>query len=377
MFISNIETISAMRELFGKKIAFMHKCISKASSPEKKQKYAKVAKFLQMKVQHTMFVQQEGMNIFEALKERATIKPTEQALNDPQLDSFTNLEAYNLTNKYLSVYNQSLLWHDLGRAAEFDRNANPTGIDHAAISKRMAEKRSNNAMLILAIRNHGYPTNEAMYQECEASPLYQMLTEEEKRACKIISLLVRDADKLGNWKTFVKQGITREVTQRIKPEIFRDCVSIGNYEMQCIRENTPINYSKYTNFSGVHVAHMMWASDMALKSTKEAAIKGNYVSGLIEYMDEVARDDTALRVKAKKPGAVEDYAEFLNQTAEVFKIFSNRGWISPQDKFNSVEHYKSFMDRLKKTNYATPRVLVTGMQRYVQNNLPPHSNHER
>ena len=201
----------------------------------------------------------------------------------------------------------------------------PTGIDHAVVSKDLAEKYTADAMVLLAIRNHGYSTNKTMYAECEAQPQFKRLTAEQKKACKIISLLVRDADKLGNWKTFVNQGINREITRRIKPEVFRSQVSIGDYEMDCVRSNQPINYSRYSNFSGVQIAHMMWSSDMALQATFNVAAKGNFVKGMIDYMDEVARDDTALKIKNGEKDAFEDYSRFLEQTGEVYNIFCRAG----------------------------------------------------
>lgn len=205
-----------------------------------------------------------------------------------------------------------------------------------------------------------------MYAECEAQPQFKRLTAEQKKACKIISLLVRDADKLGNWKTFVNQGINREITRRIKPEVFRSQVSIGDYEMDCVRSNQPINYSRYSNFSGVQIAHMMWSSDMALQATFNAAAKGNFVKGMIDYMDEVARDDTALKIKNGEKDAFEDYSRFLEQTGEVYNIFAERGWINRDESFNKLQRIQSFKKRLSTPGYENPVVLTNGMQRYTQ-----------
>lgn len=375
MFISNADSIPALRDTFAQKINYMHSCAKKTKNPEKRKRYKSVAKFMQMKVQHTMFVHKEGISILNALEQAAKEAPRENALSDTNLKPISNREAYNLTNKYLKVYNKALLWHDLGRIAEFDDQAMPTGIDHAAVSKDLAKKYTDDAMVLLAIRNHGFTTNKKMYEECEASPLFENLTAEQKKACKVISLLVRDADKLGNWKTFVNQGINREVTRRIKPEIFRSQVSAGDYEMECVRNNQPINYSLYGNFTGVQLAHMMWSSDIAFQATSKAAAKGNYVKGMIDYMDEVARDDTALKIKNGEKNAFEDYGHFLKQTSEVFNIFTKRGWIAENEKFNSLDRIQTFKKRLNTPNFANPTVLTNGMQRY--SNPQPQRLHER
>lgn len=366
MFISNADSIPALRDTFAKKINFMRECAAKTADPEKRKKYNGVAKFMQMKVQHTMFVHKEGMNILNSLKKSAQEAPEANALNDANLPPVSNKEAFELTSKYLKVYNKALLWHDLGRTAEFDDHAMPTGIDHAVVSKDLAEKYTADAMVLLAIRNHGYSTNKTMYAECEAQPQFKRLTAEQKKACKIISLLVRDADKLGNWKTFVNQGINREITRRIKPEVFRSQVSIGDYEMDCVRSNQPINYSRYSNFSGVQIAHMMWSSDMALQATFNVAAKGNFVKGMIDYMDEVARDDTALKIKNGEKDAFEDYSRFLEQTGEVYNIFAERGWINRDESFNKLQRIQSFKKRLSTPGYENPVVLTNGMQRYTQ-----------
>lgn len=366
MFISNADSIPALRDTFAKKINFMRECAAKTADPEKRKKYNGVAKFMQMKVQHTMFVHKEGMNILNSLKKSAQEAPEANALNDANLPPVSNKEAFELTSKYLKVYNKALLWHDLGRTAEFDDHAMPTGIDHAVVSKDLAEKYTADAMVLLAIRNHGYSTNKTMYAECEAQPQFKRLTAEQKKACKIISLLVRDADKLGNWKTFVNQGINREITRRIKPEVFRSQVSIGDYEMDCVRSNQPINYSRYSNFSGVQIAHMMWSSDTALQATFNAAAKGNFVKGMIDYMDEVARDDTALKIKNGEKDAFEDYSRFLEQTGEVYNIFAERGWINRDESFNKLQRIQSFKKRLSTPGYENPVVLTNGMQRYTQ-----------
>lgn len=366
MFISNADSIPALRDTFAKKINFMRECAAKTADPEKRKKYNGVAKFMQMKVQNTMFVHKEGMNILNSLKKSAQEAPEANALNDANLPPVSNKEAFELTSKYLKVYNKALLWHDLGRTAEFDDHAMPTGIDHAVVSKDLAEKYTADAMVLLAIRNHGYSTNKTMYAECEAQPQFKRLTAEQKKACKIISLLVRDADKLGNWKTFVNQGINREITRRIKPEVFRSQVSIGDYEMDCVRSNQPINYSRYSNFSGVQIAHMMWSSDMALQATFNAAAKGNFVKGMIDYMDEVARDDTALKIKNGEKDAFEDYSRFLEQTGEVYNIFAERGWINRDESFNKLQRIQSFKKRLSTPGYENPVVLTNGMQRYTQ-----------
>lgn len=39
---------------------------------------------------------------------------------------------------------------------------------------------------------------------------------------------------------------------------------------------------------------------MALQATFNAAAKGNFVKGMIDYMDEVARDDTALKNQKRR-----------------------------------------------------------------------------
>ena len=80
MFISNADSIPALRDTFAKKINFMRECAAKTADPEKKKKYNGVAKFMQMKVQHTMFVHKEGMNILNSLKKIRTGSSQSQCL---------------------------------------------------------------------------------------------------------------------------------------------------------------------------------------------------------------------------------------------------------------------------------------------------------
>ena len=363
--VSIDEGIQLLRDTYGRKIDYLLKCSKNPSfSAERRKLASQVATFMKMKLQHTMFVQKEGMNILQMLKNSAENNPDAFALNDQNLDTFTNVEAYELARKYLSAYRLALLWHDLGRTQEFDDNCSPTRVDHAVCSREMLEKRNADNLLVLVVRNHGYNTNRTMYEFCEKEPAYQAFSDEQKKACKLLSLLVRDADKLGNWKTFVRQGVNREVAKRIKPEIFRDKVSLGAYEMSCVHKNIPVDYSKYSNFSGIQVAHLMWAADMAFQSTKEAAIKGNFVEGMLDYMREVAQDDTALKIAQNDVGAISDYQLFLQQQNDIFHVFQSRGWIDKSKNFDPLKELKNFQVRLKHKNFAVPRVLTTGLARY-------------
>lgn len=364
-FVSPLEGIALLREVFGKKIAFLEACAKNPTFSSQRRDLAKrVATFMKMKLQHTMFVHKEGMNILQMLQKASLENPRAQALIDTSLDAFSNAQAYNLAMKFVHVYNKALLWHDLGRVAEFDENLKPTGIDHAVVSREILEEKKAEEMVVLIVRNHGYQTNKKMYEMCEKDPLFALFTEEEQKACKLLSLMVRDADKLGNWRTFVRQGINREITQRIKPEIFRNQVSIGSYEMECVRNNMPVDYAKYSNFSGVQIAHIMWSADMAFGSTKEAAIKSGLVDGMLSYMNEVAQDDTAKAISKKETGAIEDYQKFLRQTKEAFQIFQKNGWISSHSEFDNVEILNSFIKRLKTKNFVRPHVLTNGLRRY-------------
>ncbi len=364
-FVSPLEGITLLKEVFGKKIAFLEACaVNQTFSSQRRDLAKRVSTFMKMKLQHTIFVHKEGMNILQMLQKAASESPNAQTLIDTTLDTFTNVQAYNLAMKFIHVYNKALLWHDIGRVAEFDEDLKPTGIDHAVASREMLEQKKAQAMVILVVRNHGYQTNKQMYEMCEKEPLFALFTEEEQKACKLLSLLVRDADKLGNWKTFVRQGINREITQRIKPEVFRDQVSIGDYEMDCVRNNMPIDYTKYSNFSGVQVAHIMWSADMAFVPTKEAAIKSGLVDGMLSYMNEVAQDDTAIAFKNKGIRSVEDYQKFLGQTKEIFQIFQKKDWIASDNKFNTTQIFNTFKQRLKTKNFARPHVLTNGLRRY-------------
>ena len=370
--VSVSEGIQLLRDTYGKKIRYMTACAQNPSFSKERQKLAlDVATFMKMKLQHTMFVQKEGMNILQMLKTNAHKNPTAAALNDLSLDDYTNQEAYFLAQKYFKTYNLALLWHDLGRTQEFDDNCLPTRVDHALSSREMLESRKTDAMLVLIVRNHGYSTNKNMYEYCEKEPAFQTFSKEEKRACKLLSLMVRDADKLGNWKTFAKQGVTREVVKRIKLEIYRDKVSIGSYEMSCVLQNVPIDYSQYSNFSGIQLAHLMWSADMALVSTKEAAIKGNFVEEMLDYMREVAQDDTALKVAQNDLSAVPDYQLFLKQQHNIFEMFQKRGRIEKSKKFDSQKEFEALQKRLKMKNFAVPRVQTTGLVRYNTITLPP------
>lgn len=364
-FTTPHEGIALLREIFIKKISYFQACANNNFfSSERRELANRITNFMKMKLQHTMFVQKEGVNILRTLEKLAVENPTGHALIDTDLDNFTNIEAFKLAGKYLSVYNKALLWHDLGRVAEFDDDLKPRQIDHAVVSREILEQKKEQDMVILIVRNHGYHTNRQMYEKCEQEAVFLTLSPEEKRACKLLSLMVRDADKLGNWKTFVRQGINREITRKIKPEVSRSCVSVGQYEMDCVRNNKSVDYSKYTNFTGVQIAHIMWSSDMAFTSTKDAAIEGGLVEGMLEYMNEVAQDDTAMAIQKAIPNALEDYQLFLEQQREVFHIMKKSGWISPLRSLNTEKIYNVFLKRLQSPNYATPRVLTNGLRRY-------------
>lgn len=366
------EGIALVREIFGPKITYFESCAcNHLLEMEKREQARRITGFMKMKLQHTMFVQMEGMNILKMLEDAAFKYPQEQALIDSSLDSVSTQQAYQLVKKYIHFYNKALLWHDLGRVDEFDESLKPTGINHAVKSSEILEKKKIDPMIILIVRNHGYPTNSQMYEICKKEPAYADFSAEEKKACLLLSLMVRDADKLGNWKAFVRQGINREITQRIKPAMFRPQVSISPYEMSCIRKNIPIDYARYTNFSGVQLAHLMWSVDMAFKATKKAAIEGMWVEGMLDYMNEVAQDDTAIFVKQNKVDALSDYQLFLKQIKEIFVLFQEHGWISSQKELDISHILKSFLKRLETANFDMPRVLTNGLKRYVdlQDNL--------
>lgn len=141
------EGILLLRNTYGKKIKYLLKCAKNPSFSDERKKLAlQVATFMKMKLQHTMFVQKEGMNILYMLKKSAEENPEALALNDKSLDTFTNTEAYNLAQKYLPTYRLALLWHDLGRTQEFDDNFLPTRVDHAVCSREMLEKINADAL---------------------------------------------------------------------------------------------------------------------------------------------------------------------------------------------------------------------------------------
>ncbi len=367
------QAMNALRAEYNGHIQKMREAAAFSHAPDEKKKYEDVMRFFQMKAQHSMYVYFEGMNILKNLEKQALEHPDEPALVEQRWGTATNKEAFTLIQKNQDCLVNSLLLHDLGRVAEFDDKGNPTRLNHVVQSREMLPRYMDDPMTAVAILNHGYPTNDKMLTEQEKDPLFTGLTDEQKKACTLISFVIRDADKLGNWKAFVNQGINRSITARIHPDISREGkeVSVGTYEMSCVEKGVPVDYSQYTNFTGVQVAHMMWATDVALNATKKAAIQGQYVKGLIDYMIEVAEDETALSVvrastEEQKEAYMSDFRKLILQSQKIFNRFTQIGYIARDDQFKSVACLQHLSDRLLKPYPARPIVQTTGLQRYVQ-----------
>lgn len=367
------QAMNALRAEYNGHIQKMREAAAFSHAPDEKKKYEDVMRFFQMKAQHSMYVYFEGMNILKNLEKQAQDHPSSPALVDQRWGKVTNKEAFDLIQKHQDCLVNALLLHDLGRVAEFDDKGNPTRLNHVVQSREMLPRYMDDAMTAVAILNHGYPTNDKMLIEQEKDPLFTGLTDEQKKACTLISFVIRDADKLGNWKAFVDQGISRTITARIHPDISREKkeVSVGTYEMSCVEKGVPVDYSRYTNFTGVQVAHMMWATDMALNATKNAAIQGQYIKGLIDYMIEVAEDETAVSVvgattKEQKEAHLNDFRKLVIQSQKIFNRFTQIGYIDQADRFKSVSYLQHLSDRLLKPYAACPIVQTTGLQRYVQ-----------
>ena len=344
-------------------------------NPAIKQKLLEAATFMKMKLQHTYFVRSDGVEIFNKLKEAAAANPKGSCCIDSNLEPISSARAFYLAEKYMFQYNRALLWHDLGRIHDLGPNGSGTGKSHPVESEILANeiyKRESikDDLTVLIIRNHGYSSNIQTITECRKRPEFLELTDEEQEACIILSLMVRDADKLGNWKTFVKQGINRAVENNIKDKILLCTVAPNYYEYTQVMAGKTIDYSKYMNFTGVQLAHIMWYSDFALAPTKEAALGGGYIEGMIIYMNEVAQDDVCRSIFDTVTDTVvilSDYKLFLTRIYRIFQELQSRGWIAETAVFDTMAHITALHNRLDKPNFEKPRVYTNGLKRYVKN----------
>ena len=82
-FVSPMEGIALLREIFGKKIAYLQACAQNENFiKERRELASRVATFMKMKLQHTMFVHKEGMNILQVLQKASAENPKSPALID-------------------------------------------------------------------------------------------------------------------------------------------------------------------------------------------------------------------------------------------------------------------------------------------------------
>lgn len=355
--------------------------------------------FLEMKSKHhTQEVVEEGQHLASLIATRAQISPSRNIFCNPAVPYTSYIQAQNILNQYAQVYECSLWWHDLGRALERDNMGRPTGLRHAEQCYFLAQKNMPDSpeaiMTRLIILNHSYgsyrqmidtltgtlPKEKLSQADQQAIEEYASLSTDQKQACLVLSCLVRDADKLGNWRAFGKAGINRNIAANIPDSLYKNKVYSSPYEMDQVLEYKSINYSQYKNFTGVQLAHMCWASDFALHLSKEIAIINKYMLKMIGYMIDVAEDDTCRYLSEAAPANslidvskggihqvyLEYHRKFLKQVEIVFKTFRKYGWISPETTFDLSAFWTRLLVRLEDKDYAKPRVLTNGIQRYAE-----------
>ena len=322
--------------------------------------------FVKMKAIHSSHVFGAGTDILESMREAAETNPDGLAMTNDEniLKGLTNKQTFEIVKKYMADYEFALMGHDIGRCFEHDDKGTPNFKLHPYLSFQNTPQLSDVARL--AIINHGYPTagdmyakldsrDEAVQASCskghaewmktlqlEAHEKYQAMTYEQKIATALISNMVRDADKLGNWRGVVAWG-QQEDTPTMRriydlPHGRKGTIALADSEMRAARENRVINYYKdCTNFNGMNLAVLMWSADFSLQSTSQTAAKSNLALDLINYMDEWSRQHAAEDKKS------EEYAQFLKQLGEIFNIFQERGFIGSKDKFDIAERMKTYM----------------------------------
>ena len=377
-----------MQGSYALKISTLGQAKQKETDPERIKKLDDAILFLKMKAVHTAHVYDAGMDIFTSLKEVAKTNPDAPAMTNQidNLQGITNKQAFEIVSKYFSDYEHALVGHDIGRAYEHDDQGNPNFKLHPHLSYENTQNLSDVARI--AILNHTYPSQKDMFAkvnsvesakeakdthghadwmsgiQIDAYKRYQALSGEDKRATMLISNMIRDADKLGNWRGVVAWGDNENTPtmQRVfqAPHGRKGTFTLSEREMGAMRENRTLNYYQdVTNFNGMMLAVLQWSPDFALEVTKDAAAKSNLALGLVDYMDEYAQN---MAHKQKQP---DEYNTFLGQLGEVFDTYKQRGFIGKEDTFDADKRQQTF-NQVTAGKLKRPPLALDGIRR----NLP-------
>jgi len=286
----------------------------------------------------------------------------------------------------LSDYENALWGHDIGRAYEHDDLGNQNGKLHPYLSYENSGLMSDVARI--AILNHTYTTAADMYEkmnsrevasqakgnpkdidwmselQLDAFGRFQKLSEDKKIATLLVSNMLRDADKLGNWKGLNKFGHQEETPTMRKiydsAKGREGTFSLAESEMNAMRDGRLLKYFEdITNFNGMNLAVLMWIHDMALTSTKNAAAnpKSNLALGLVNYMDEYAQQ---MAVSQNNPA---EYKKFLTQLYEVFENIKKHGFIAEGEQFGRISRENRLADILS-GKLKVPTLTLDGIKKY-------------
>lgn len=380
-----------MRNSYAAKISILGKNRARETDPERIKKIDEALLFLKMKAIHTSYVYDEGINIYKSLSEAAKANPNASAMTNPidVLSGITNKQAFEIAQKYFADYENALIGHDIGRAYEHDDFGNPNFKLHPHLSYEHSGELSDIAKI--AILNHTYPSQKDMFEkvnsfksaaeakdthghtewmssiQIDAYKRYQAQSGEGKSAAMLISSMVRDADKLGNWRGVVawgQQDNTPTMQRVYSAEHGRKgTFTFADREMNAMRENRVLNYyNDVTNFNGMNLAVLMWAPDFSLEVTRQAAAKSNLALGLIDYMDEYALGMSS-RQKDKA-----GYEMFLCQLGEIFNAMQQRGFIGEQETIGK-DMRKSTFDKISAGKLKARVLALDGIQRYVSEDI--------
>lgn len=360
--------------------------LKQETNPEFQKPLKDALVFLQMKLIHTDEVYNEGLKILDHLIIAGSNDPKLQTMtkNIGLIGGITNDDASTIARQHFNNYIDSLVGHDVGRVGEHDDMGKPNFKLHPYLSYEMLENLSDIARI--AILNHSYATAEEMYQKLDsysaaseardnyghaewmakiqkdAFQRYNNLSLDDKIAVVLLSNMVRDADKLGNWKGIVRRG-QQEDTPTMR-RIFssdhgrKNTISLSDNEMNAMHSNRVLKYfSDVTNFVGMNLANIMWASDFALKITNKTAAESKLAIGIVNYMDEYAQNWAA---KNKNSG---EYIKFLQQLGEIFETIKARELIGKETEFD-MEGRMEIFSGLMSGDIKRPQLKGDGITKY-------------
>lgn len=384
--MKKISNMPIIRNSYIKRINEIKSFIKQEPNPQDKEALQDALIFLQMKLIHTDDVYKEGIKILDHLVIAGSNEPKLLTMtkNIGMIGGITNDDASIIAKENFNNYILSLVGHDVGRVGEHDDKGKPNFKLHPYLSYEMLEDLSDIARI--SILNHNYATAEEMYQKLDsysaaseakdnyghsewmsniqkdAYQRYNNMSVDDKIAVILLSNMIRDADKLGNWKGIVRSGQQEDTPtmRRILDSSHgrKNTISLSENEMNAMRSNRVLRYfSDVTNFVGMNLANIMWASDFALKVTSKAASESKLALGLVDYMDEYAQNWAA---KNKDSG---EYIKFLQQLSEIFDTIKERELIGIEDEFDFEGREKIFQSLLS-GNLKRPQLKGDGISKY-------------